>query len=51
LCKRFGNGITEPKQQRAVMEENEKLVAQYIWGETAPKTTEAGKRTRKKSQR
>jgi dipeptidyl aminopeptidase/acylaminoacyl peptidase len=29
----FGHGITKPKQQRAVMEENEKWFAQYIWGE------------------
>jgi len=41
----FGHGITKPKQQRAVMEENEKWFAQYIWGETpappaAPTATE-----------
>ncbi len=29
----FGHGITKPKQQRAVMEENEKWFAKYIWGE------------------
>jgi dipeptidyl aminopeptidase/acylaminoacyl peptidase len=38
----FGHGITKPKQQRAVMEENEKWFAQYIWGEKPqePKTPE-----------
>jgi dipeptidyl aminopeptidase/acylaminoacyl peptidase len=45
VYKGFGHGITKPKQQRAVMEENEKWFAQYIWGETpapltAPATTE-----------
>ena len=34
VYKGFGHGITKPKQQRAVMEENEKWFAQYIWGET-----------------
>jgi dipeptidyl aminopeptidase/acylaminoacyl peptidase len=33
VYKGFGHGITKPKQQRAVMEENEKWFAQYIWGE------------------
>jgi dipeptidyl aminopeptidase/acylaminoacyl peptidase len=34
VYKGFGHGITKPKQQRAVMEENEKWFAHYIWGET-----------------
>src|SRR5467141_2934210 len=33
VYKGFGHGITKPIQQRAVMEENEKWFAQYIWGE------------------
>jgi dipeptidyl aminopeptidase/acylaminoacyl peptidase len=33
VYKGFGHGITKPKQQRAVMEENEKWFGQYIWGE------------------
>jgi dipeptidyl aminopeptidase/acylaminoacyl peptidase len=33
VYKGFGHGITKPKQQRAVMEENEKWFAKYIWGE------------------
>src|SRR5215472_1781098 len=33
VYKGFGHAITKPKQQRAVMEENEKWFAQYIWGE------------------
>ncbi len=33
VYKGFGHGITKPKQQRAVMEENEKWFALYIWGE------------------
>jgi dipeptidyl aminopeptidase/acylaminoacyl peptidase len=42
VYKGFGHGITKPKQQCAVMEENEKWFAQYIWGEKPqePKTTE-----------
>ena len=45
VYKGFGHGINKPKQQRAVMEENEKWFAQYIWGEkpeplAAPPTTE-----------
>ena len=45
VYKGFGHGITKPKQQRAVLEENEKWFAQYIWGETpapppAPAPTE-----------
>ncbi|OLE17147.1 MAG: peptidase S9 family protein, partial [Acidobacteria bacterium 13_1_20CM_4_57_11] len=42
VYKGFGHGITKPKQQRAVMEENEKWFAQYIWGEKQeePKTPE-----------
>jgi dipeptidyl aminopeptidase/acylaminoacyl peptidase len=35
VYKGFGHGITKPKQQRAVMEENEKWFAKYIWGEEA----------------
>jgi hypothetical protein len=33
VYKGFGHGITKPKQQRAVMEENEKWFAKYIWDE------------------
>jgi dipeptidyl aminopeptidase/acylaminoacyl peptidase len=33
VYKGFGHGITKPKQQRAVMEENEKWFAKYIWSE------------------
>jgi dipeptidyl aminopeptidase/acylaminoacyl peptidase len=33
VYKGFGHGITKPKQQRAVMQENENWFAQYIWGE------------------
>jgi dipeptidyl aminopeptidase/acylaminoacyl peptidase len=33
VYKGFGHGINKPKQQRAVMQENEKWFAQYIWGE------------------
>jgi dipeptidyl aminopeptidase/acylaminoacyl peptidase len=33
VYKGFGHGITKPKQQRAVMEENEKWFAKYIWNE------------------
>ena len=33
IYKGFGHGIIKPKQQRAVMEENEKWFAQYVWGE------------------
>lgn len=41
VYKGFGHGITKPKQQRAVMEENEKWFAKYIWGEEpAPSSTE-----------
>ena len=42
VYKGFGHGITKPKQQRAVMEENEKWFAQYIWGEKPeePKVSE-----------
>jgi len=36
VYKGFGHSITKPKQQRAVMEENEKWFAQYIWGEKPP---------------
>jgi dipeptidyl aminopeptidase/acylaminoacyl peptidase len=42
VYKGFGHGINKPKQQRAVMEENEKWFAQYIWGEMpAPPTARA----------
>jgi dipeptidyl aminopeptidase/acylaminoacyl peptidase len=42
VYKGFGHGITKPKQQRAVMEENENWFAHYIWGEKPqePKTPE-----------
>ncbi len=44
VYKGFGHGITKPKQQRAVMEENEKWFAKYIWGEEpAPETPPPGK--------
>jgi len=33
VYKGFGHGINKPKQQRAVMEENENWFGQYIWGE------------------
>lgn len=33
VFKGFGHGITKPKQQRAVMEENEEWFAKYIWNE------------------
>lgn len=33
VFKGFGHGITKPKQQRAVMQENEDWFAKYIWGE------------------
>jgi dipeptidyl aminopeptidase/acylaminoacyl peptidase len=44
VYKGFGHGINKPKQQRAVMEENEKWFGQYIWGEnpaSAPKDVSA----------
>jgi dipeptidyl aminopeptidase/acylaminoacyl peptidase len=44
VYKGFGHGITKPKQQRAVMEENEKWFAQYIWGEK-PEPVGAEKKT------
>ena len=49
VYKGFGHGITKPKQQRAVMEENEKWFAQYIWGEKPeePKPTEPKKDEKK----
>lgn len=49
VYKGFGHGITKPKQQRAVMEENEKWFAQYIWGEKPeePKPTEQKKDEKK----
>jgi dipeptidyl aminopeptidase/acylaminoacyl peptidase len=49
VYKGFGHGITKPKQQRAVMEENEKWFAQYIWGEKPeePKPAEPRKDEKK----
>ena len=49
VYKGFGHGITKPKQQRAVMEENEKWFAQYIWGEKPeePKPAEPKKEEKK----
>lgn len=49
IYKGFGHGITKPKQQRAVMEENEKWFAQYIWGEKPeePRPSEAKKDDKK----
>jgi dipeptidyl aminopeptidase/acylaminoacyl peptidase len=32
----FGHGINKPKQQRAVMEENELWFSHYIWGDPLP---------------
>jgi len=53
VYKGFGHGITKPKQQRAVMEENEKWFAQYIWGEKpeepkAPEPKTSGPKTDEK---
>ena len=49
VYKGFGHGITKPKQQRAVMEENEKWFAQYIWGEKpAPLAAPAGTEKKEK---
>lgn len=42
VYKGFGHGITKPKQQRAVMEENEKWFAEYIWGEKPEQRRPAG---------
>src|SRR5437588_782302 len=49
VYKGFGHGITKPKQQRAVMEENEKWFAHYIWGEKPeePKPAEPKKEEKK----
>jgi dipeptidyl aminopeptidase/acylaminoacyl peptidase len=50
VFKGFGHGITKPKQQRAVMEENEEWFAKYIWGEEpapAPATSEKSDKTTK----
>ena len=50
VYKGFGHGITKPKQQRAVMEENEKWFGQYIWGEKPEEQKPAEpKRDEKKS--
>ena len=43
VYKGFGHGITKPKQQRAVMEENEKWFAKYIWGEEPTPVAEPAK--------
>jgi dipeptidyl aminopeptidase/acylaminoacyl peptidase len=43
VYKGFGHGITKPKQQRAVMEENEKWFAKYIWGEEPAPPAESKK--------
>ena len=47
VYKGFGHGITKPKQQRAVMEENEKWFAKYIWGEEPAPTPAAPVKTEK----
>ncbi len=50
VYKGFGHGINKPKQQRAVMEENEKWFGQYIWGEKPEERKPAGpKKDEKKS--
>jgi dipeptidyl aminopeptidase/acylaminoacyl peptidase len=49
VYKGFGHGITKPKQQRAVMEENEKWFAQYIWGEKPEEPKPDAKPDEKKS--
>lgn len=36
LLKGFGHGITKPKQQRAVMEQNLLWFGHYIWGDKLP---------------
>ena len=46
VYKGFGHGITKPKQQRAVMEENEKWFAQYIWGEKPEEAKPADTKTK-----
>jgi dipeptidyl aminopeptidase/acylaminoacyl peptidase len=48
VYKGFGHGINKPKQQRAVMEENEKWFAQYIWGEKPAPPPAAEPATEKK---
>jgi dienelactone hydrolase len=49
VYKGFGHGINKPKQQRAVMEENEKWFARYIWGEIpAPPPAPAATETKEK---
>jgi dipeptidyl aminopeptidase/acylaminoacyl peptidase len=42
VYKGFGHGIDKPKQQRAVMEENERWFGQYIWGEGSAASQPAG---------
>jgi dipeptidyl aminopeptidase/acylaminoacyl peptidase len=49
VYKGFGHGITKPKQQRAVMEENEKWFAKYIWGEEPPPAAAGGPPAAEKS--
>jgi dipeptidyl aminopeptidase/acylaminoacyl peptidase len=48
VYKGFGHGITKPKQQRAVLEENEKWFAEYIWGEKPAPPAPAAPATEKK---
>lgn len=43
VFKGFGHGITKPKQQRAVMEENEEWFAKYIWNEELAPAVEPSK--------
>jgi dipeptidyl aminopeptidase/acylaminoacyl peptidase len=49
VYKGFGHGITKPKQQREVMEENEKWFAQYIWGEKQEEPKPAETKAEQKS--
>ena len=48
VYKGFGHGIDKPKQQRAVMEENEKWFAHYLWGEN-PEERKPGTPKKEKS--
>ena len=43
VFKGFGHGITKPKQQRAVMQENEEWFAKYIWNEEPAPAAEPAK--------
>lgn len=36
LYQGFGHPVNKPKQQRAVMEENELWFAHYVWGDALP---------------